>query len=486
MRTAKIPLPSGVYRGLPTDGLPQAIGERMVDCYLDETGTLRKRPGLTLFKDLAVNQGVQGTYWWGRKGWLISVANGRLFKTTGINAVTTEITGGDKLLDSGAVSFDSDSTYLIMANGGRIVLYDGTNNPFYIADQSAPTAVSHVAMFDGYLLALQRDSNIVWYSKSGDIKTWNPLWFSTANFSADNGVALFKAENEIAVFGRDSIEFWYNDGQTPFRRLEYTTQSIGCLAPGSIVYVPGVSSQGMGMAGNANGVWVFMDNLRRIVILKNRNIDIVSMPFDDEIKDLSAISDAKAFYVTIGRRRFYILNFATQGETYVMDMNQNKFAEWGTWSADGGSYGRYIGNTYTYAADWNVHIIGDATSGKLYKMNFDTFLDNGSVIRAFVRTGPISHGVNKRKRSEELRIRLRRGAGDNTSNEPKIRMRWRDDNKSWGNWRGLSMGKIGETEFISRMQRMGMYRTRQYEFSCTENSDFMIADIEEDIQILSL
>jgi hypothetical protein len=119
----------------------------------------------------------------------------------------------------------------------------------------------------------------------------------------------------------------------------------------------------------------------------------------------------------------------------------------------------------------------------VYKVDPSSYQDNGNTIKSLIRTGHINHGTDNFKRSNQLRVRLRRGVGAITG-DPQFSLRWRDQGGAWSNWHSRNMGRAGDPEFFVTFKRMGKYRTRQYEIQHADNSDFTLISIEEDVEDL--
>lgn len=466
-----IPLPRLTYKSVDESALPDAVGARLVDGFINEFGNIVKRPGLnsTVFVNTGEVVKIDGLHWWDEKDIFIIVSNGNIYSVTASDGTFSKL-AGDTLQTSGKVSFAANATTLVMANGGRMVTYDGSANPAFVGDADAPTNVTHVAFLDQYIVALIANSASWQFSAVNDLTTWLALDIFTAESKPDDLVVLTSAYGEIHLFGKTTKESWVTGIEPAFVRVEAGTLETGCIAPDSLV--------------NADGTFIWLDYRRRVVMLSGRTIKRISAPFDDEIRDISPVTDAKGMYISIGRRAFYILNFPTNKVTYAYDLTTEQWAEWGKWDSSDGSYNEFMCNEHAYAKTWDFHLMGDAVTGKVYKFDANVYQDAGATIRTLVRFGHVSHGTTVKKRSNEIKIRLKRGAGDTTGNEPKIRLRWRDDNKDWSNWKTVSLGKMGETNFILRLRRLGFYRTRQYELTHSENTDFILIGMEENIDIM--
>lgn len=467
-----VTLPTKFYKSEDESALPDMVGARLIDGYVDELGIIHKRPGLEVLCDLGSSSEIQGLYWWDALGKTIAVSNGQVYTIDDISGAFTNVTG-DALVTSGKVSFATDGTTLVMANGGRMVTYASGGSTTYMADADAPTTVSYVVWLDGYMLAVDT-SNLgrVYYSSPTDITSWGATDFFTAETDPDALQFIGKKDRVIYLFGKETTEAWWDDGATPFKRIDGMFVETGTLAKDSVAIV--------------RKIWTFFDDQRRISTIEGNNINSVSSAFDDEIRGLRSVSDAIAMSIDLGVRSWYVLTFKTANKTYVWDLTTSAMYEWGIYDSSDGTYDRFRGTVHTYARSWQFNLIGDKSNGKIYKLSTSKYQDDTDEIRTLIRTGHMSHGTNRNKRSNAVRLRVKRGAGlNNATVAPKMSMRWRDNNGAWSNWHQRSLGLIGEQEFFITFRNMGTYRTRQYEIMHSDNSDFILINMEEDIEVLS-
>jgi len=479
MAWTKVPLPRLNYPTLDQAGLPSQLGEKLVDAYIEPLPTgdilIRKRPGFTEFADIGTASGIDGLYWWDAKSKVIACAGGEVHAITDNTGTTADITGTG-LATGTPVTFTTDGSVVVMANQNNMVYYDNTNPTANIADADAPTTVTHVDYLDTYILANDTSNLGRWYhSDVTDYSAWGASSFFNASSKPDALQALLVGNREITLFGKESVEFWFNDGSTPFRRKDFVLER-GCIAKNSVV--------------NCAGTWMWVDDRKRVIAMDvgTRVPRIVSQAVESEIRDLGSITDAQAMFIPIGNRAFYVLSFPTANRTLVYDLSTNGWAEWGNWQSGTSSYDRYLARSYTYAAGWDKFLVGSRKNGKIYEMSFGDYDDDGEEIRVLMRTGNIDHGTNVKKRSNKLRLRLKRGVGSiGAASDPKIMVRWRDDNNEWSMETGLevNLGEAGDYDYYATLSRCGQYRTRQWEFSFTHDADFMIVDLEEDVELMT-
>jgi hypothetical protein len=442
----------------------------VIDGYVNEFDHVPMRPGLISFKDTGTSLPVDGLYWWDEQHCALAVSNSRVWKITDSAGTMTEITGSSALLPSAPVTFATDGTKCAMANGANIVHTD-LSTLTTMADVDAPTAVTHVAYLDGYLLANSAGTAKFFFSSPTDMTAWNALDFASADGEPDRVVAMKTGFREVILLGRTSVEFWIDDGVTPFTRLDGSVQSFGCSAPYSLAKV-----------GNT---WMWLDHERRLVTMQGRAVQAVSTPYDRVIQHYASVDDAIGYVVSVEGYPLYVLNFPTAGQSLVYNYKTEKWSKWGYWNTTTGSYGRFRGNAYCYARDWNMHLVGDWANGLIYKFDRTAFTDNGNPIRTLVRTGHINYGLDVTKRSNRLRVKMKRGAGNSTVSDPQVTMRRRVNNAAqWETERWASLGQVGQHEQTADWYRNGIYKTVQYEFVHSDDSDFILISAQEDVEAL--
>lgn len=431
---------------------------------------LMKRFGLTPFATLGTDAGVDGLYWSDKQRTVLAVSASRVWKVTDSAGTKVELTGSSALNASAPVSFASDGTRVVMANGNNMVHTDFSALTT-MADTDAPSSVTHVAYLDGYVLANQVGTGRCQFSNINDLLNWTALDFFSAESGPDNVVAIKEAYREIIALGRETVEFWANDGVTPFSRLPGSAQPFGTEAPHSLA-----------LAGKT---WMWLDHTRRMATMNGREVVNVSTPYDRVLQRYPAVDDAVGYVVSMDGYPLYVLNFPTARETLVYNYASQQWSKWGYWDSQRGIYQRYRGLSYCYARSWNLHLVGDHANGIIYRADRNVFTDNGNAIRSLLRTGHVTHGSTFTKRSDIVRLHCKRGAGNDSVSDPQIMMRRRVDNKaSWSNERWKSLGKVGQHTPYIDWRRNGIAKSAQYEFVHTDNSDFIVMGAQEMVTAL--
>jgi len=358
-----------------------------------------------------------------------------------------------------------------MANGNGVFT---TDNVTVSNIATAPTDATHVSFMDRYLIANDSGTGLIYWSNLNDPTTWNPLSFAEAELKPDNIIAQRVEGRELVLFGYRSVEFFYNDGVSPFRRYEGGEVTTGVSVAYSVQFVPEVAS------------WFYLDENRHLIRLTNRQPKKLSGPYDEEIQSLATVTDGVSSVIREGGRGWYVITFPTENVTYVYDYQQDAWYKWGNWNSKTVSYDRFIGQVATYDSRSNKFLIGDKNAGIVYSMKSSIYTDNGAEIRANVRTGFISHGTQNRKKSRKVQFRLKRGiAKDGLDTAGEVNVRYRDDyTGTFSNELKIGTGIGGDTRFNTEIYVGGIYRARQWDITSSDNTPFIIGGFEEDVAVL--
>ena len=444
-------------------------------------GSVRFRPGYTQFVDLGISdRKIDGNYFSVRIGTLFSVCNGNLYNIN-INGVAT-LLGSDVFIKGTPVYFEDQGTNVYAVNGGNIVYFDDTTVT-NVTDADAPVAPTNIAFIDGYLLFdVPSNPTRVQFSDLLAPTAYSALNFFSAEGKPDAIKAIRSKDRQLYVFGTETVEVWYNDGDTPFSRRSDIFLEFGVLAKHSVVLM-------------RNSFFMWLDNRRNIIILGGVTPKVVSDPIKHILTNLSqtSLTGAIATEFYMNSTALYKIDFPADGRTFVYDYEKDVWSEWGIYNIGTNSYSMFRGQSFVSIPTWGFDLIGDSQDSIIYKISFNYLTDNGTKIRFLRRTPIIDHGTTSLKRSNSINLKLRRGNGYTNSNfnildtdaEPFIMIRWRDDNMvGYGNWKHFSLGKDGIENQVILIKPMGIYRTRQYEISCSDPFPFILYDMEEDVEIL--
>lgn len=468
----RIALHSKMNRNLDPETIGHEYSVLHHDLFPNENNQLQRCPGLsTAYADMNEVASVDGLYYWKTKGLEVSVCNGKIFSMVIATSVVTELTG-DTLTAGVLVHFQasSDGSTLVMCAGGKMVTWDGiiTNPTAFIADVDAPTAVVDLAMIDRYLLAVEKDTGKVYYSGVADVTSWEADDFFVAEQSADDVKRVITQVNDVDVIGADSIEWWEDDGETPF---VYTGISLnrGTIAPDSVVV--------------ANKLIYFLDQEKQFIKIQSRSWQVVSTYIQKELSELSTVSDAYAYTVNFKGHTWIYLTFPTEKVTYVYDYVLDTWHKRGLWNATTVSWEHFLGRCFSVITDPQIYLVGDRKStGLVYQFSSLAYSDVGDHQRLVWESGNLYFGTSKLKIVNATILKLKRGVTGSPTDAYGI-LQMRDDNGVWNTEEEFSLGAVGEKETIIDFGPTGEYVTRQYRIVITEDVDVKLISMTEDFDV---
>ena len=439
-----------------------AADNRMVNLYPEVTpdngkdaGFLNRAPGLRLLATVGSGP-VRGMWQYGGYGYVVS--SNTLYRVDAAWNVTS--LGG--VLGTGPVSMSDNGTQLFIACNPWSYIYNASTGVLaQITDPDFAGAVT-VGYIDGYFVFNQPNSQTIWVTQLLDGTSVNPLDFASAEGSPDGLVGLIVDHREVWLFGTNSVEVWYDSGNSdfPLERIQGAFNEIGCAAPYSIAKLDnglfwlGSDARGNGIVYRANGY-------------TGQRVSTHAIEF--AIQSYANISDAFAYTYQQEGHAFYVLTFPTGNATWVYDVAT------GAWHERAAFYnGQFSRHASSCQMSFNNEIVvGDCASGNLYAFDLDVYADNGGAQRWLRSWRAIPSGQNNLKRTAQhsLQLDCETGVGLNTGqgSDPQAMLRWSDDGgHTWSNEHWASMGAIGASGTRTFWRRLGMtdkLRDRVYEVS---------------------
>ena len=196
------------------------------------------------------------------------------------------------------------------------------------------------------------------------------------------------------------------------------------------------------------------------------------------------VSTASCDVISCGGIAIVLFTFPVDGQSWAYDYKNDTWVRWGTFNKGTGTHGQFIGQHSCFAKAWNKHLIQSSQDGKIYIIDRNLYTDSERLMVTYRRTGWIDQGVWKRKRIAQLFIKGKVFPRD--SHPPsELMLRWRDDGSPvWSNWVILPLNPDQQGNFIHAMNRMGLYRSRQYEFRISSPVDFALVGANEDVEVM--
>ena len=323
-----------------------------------EPAFLTRAPGLRLLANVGAGA-VRGMNVYG--GYLYVVSGRNLYKVdTSYNfTLLGVVTDG-----TDQVSMANDGNHLFIACNGPSYIYNAATNAFaQITDPDFPGALT-VSYLDGYFVFIEPDSQKVWVTDLLDPTSIDPLNFASAEGDPDGLVSSIVDHSEVWLFGTNSVEVWYNSGNTdfPLQRIQGAFNEIGCAATFSVAKLDnglfwlGADARGQGIIYRAQGY---------------TGVRISTHAVEWQIQQYERIDDAIAYTYQQDGHSFYVITFPTANKTWVYDVATQSWHERAGWLNS--EFTRHRGNCQ--AAFNGEVIIGDYQNGYIYAFDMNVYTD---------------------------------------------------------------------------------------------------------------
>ena len=409
---------------------------------------LRGTPGLVQWVDTGDAGPIRGMC---AKDSILYVVSGQGLYQITLEGTCTQI--GTLSGTTGRVWITDNSFHLIVVDPPAMYLHEyasGTTSP--IGDPDFPGA-SCADFLDGYIVFAKPSSQQIYITAGYDATSIDALDFFSAEANPDGVVTLLVDHRELMLFGTETVEFWYNAGNSdfPLARVQGSTMEIGCGAAGTPATVD-------------NSV-MWLDNRGMVVRAAGYKPEIVSTrKLEREIASLSRTDDAYAFSYTHAGHSFYQLTFPTGDRTYCYD------AATGTWHRRAYTEDLHACLASAYAHFGGRHFVGSREGGIVYELSSTAYDDAGHTITRQWECDLLD-GEGRYVSIPSLYVDMTVGVGleSGQGEDPQLSMIYsNDDGKTWSSEQWASFGKIGDFSEKPIFYRLGAARKRRFRFSITD------------------
>jgi hypothetical protein len=355
---------------------------------------------------------------------------------------------GSLLTSTGHVSIAAIDDEIMVVDGSKGYTYIVSTGTYaQISDSDFPSGAKVVTAQDSYFIVVKDATGQFYISSLNDGQTWSALDFATAEGGPDNLVTCISDRRELWLLGERTTEIWTNTGGSfPFERVSGIFIQHGCAARFSLaqgdntLFWLAKNRAGQGYIVRTDGV--------SVQVVSNRAIT-------EEINDMSTIDDAFAYVYQQDGHEFYVITFPTEDKTFAYDASTGQWHKRSSFDTVNQDYGRHLSNNHAFC--YGNHLVGDYSSGKIYKFNTNTYTDNGETIIRKIISPPIFNN-NQFITLHQLEINLKKAPGlvSGQGDDPQVMVRIsKDGGRTWGNTLFRSAGKIGEYDTNVIYNRLG-------------------------------
>jgi hypothetical protein len=399
---------------------------------------LSNAPGLELWKTLG-DLPVRGTHVVDNT--LYVVAGHLVYKVRndGISTVIGELT-----TTTGKCWLEHNSNFQLgIVDGRNLYVYNWNTSAFVqVILTGQPTSL---AFIDQYFVVSLANSIFFQISNINDALTWPAAQLAAAESSPDPLLVVWNLHRQLYLLGAQTTEIWYDAGTTPM-----PFQSTSGVIDWGLAAVDSVAQ----VADTLAWLGIHRDGGVSAVISSGLQSNVISTPgLEARWRNYSALSNARGFSYRQDGHDCYVLTFPSGNETFVYDFSTQLWHE-----RESFGVGAWIAIDAVRLAD--KLLVGDRTTGKIYKMSPEITLENNNPI---VGRRTSAHYWEDRKRiiCHSLEVEFEYGAlvPPTSSLEPKAQLRWsKDGGHTWSNWNETGLGKTGERERRAIWRRIGLSR----------------------------
>jgi hypothetical protein len=350
--------------------------------------------------------------------------------------------------NAGAVWLAYNGSQVALVDGQTMYVWNGTTFA-QVSDADFPGAAA-LTYQDGYGAFINPDTGQFYLTALYDFTDITSTDYATAEGWPDDLVSIIMNYRELWLFGKETIEVWYNSGASPFpfARVQGGYIEQGCAAAASV-------------AKGDNMVY-WLASTRQVMQGKGYQPQIVSTrKLEREFDNYSIISDAKAFIQIFEGHTFYWLIFPSENKTWVYDASTQIWHQ----RASFPDQGRHRANCYAYFN--GQHVVGDYANGKLYVMSRDYYDDDGTELIASIES-PEIRSEGKRQFFQGFEAQFKRGTVSH-STAPKATLEYSDDGgNTWGPELQADLGNLGEYRTRTIWRRLGSSYNRIFKLSVSD------------------
>ncbi len=456
--------------------------ERCINFYLEKNETpnapspycLLPTPGFELLT--TVNEGpIRG---------IISEVDGRCFFVAGFSLYEWD---GTTATARGTVAADEFQATLCWngPGGGELFITSGdAGYIFTLATNTLTTVLASGArmgaFLDGFFLALDATTGTLQISDLLNGLTWDVTQIAQRTAAADPWIAMTVIHREIWLMGGLTSEVWYDSGAFPFP-----------FAP-----IPGAFIEyGAAASFSANRdveplMWVSRNSSgERLIMLAQgyQATRISTHGIENVINGYDDVSLADSLIYQENGHTFYCVTFPDE-TTWAYDTTEGAWHERAYWNSATSTFEPW--RVSCHALAFGDHVVGSRTSGALYRMSSDLYVDVGDVELRRMRQPPrISGDGQRRINIQRVQLVMDVGIGlgglsTTQGYDPQVMRRAsRDGGRTWGPEKWRSAGRIGEYNARVFWQPCGQARNYVDQFVFTDPVAWRITDGEIELTI---
>jgi len=369
----------------------------------------------------------------------------------------SEISSLEVATNRGIVADNADSNIIRWASNGFVIaLITDDNGYFYDLDLNTVTEITDpiFSSFGTVIDVKYKDGFFFYYTEeyifNGSLVTTNKgqdfdgLSFGSAEIEPDGNVGGGILNNQLYVFGRNTVEIFENIGGSnfPLQRISGAAIQKGCVAKNTITNFQGSLSFLGRDRGESPALWLVQGS-------QLARISTPAIEFYIQGLTQNDWEDAFCWSYQQGGSNFLVLDVGTA--TFVYDSTSSQKSGRLIWhERQSGSidWENFKGWTarLSVSAFGNIYV-GDKTTNKIGKIAYDTYTEYGERISRGVNSQPFESRYNS---VSWVEILAEMGVGNDEIENPSLLLSYSEDQgKTYGNPVAKFFGAAGD--YTSRM-----------------------------------
>ena len=358
---------------------------------------------------------------------------------------------------SGIASMAVNNTQIAIACGSTGYVYD-LDTQALTAQSTGWRGSDRVDVLDGFGVFAEPDTAQFYLSANQDFSTLDPLDFATLEGSTGNVVAWLVKHREAVFIKQNTGEVWYDnpDQDFPLARNSGANIEVGCSAVHSLQKIGGVA------------YWLGRDEQGAAAVFQMAAYQpqrISNHWLEEQLQAIGETPDAYGFTMHFDGLTFYVLQVPGLNTTPCFEVTSGLWFELAEFVD--GEYAPWRGVAHAYV--YGTHVIGDA-DGNLYKLDATKNTNNGDTLVRDRITPHFALPNLKRQRVGSIQFDCDVGQGLPSGQQARLMLRYSDDGgQSWGNWRYLTLGVVGQRKARARATMLGAARDRVWHIRVTDD-----------------
>lgn len=432
-------------------------GAAIENGFITEAKHFTRFPGLSPFTSLGAGR----VYLDSHRGDMIAVTSGGQFFRIDQSGTAEEMTGA-AVAGGGRPTFAHTEDDLLVAAGAAIIRFTGTRTA--ILSNDAPES-SHIGYVDGYTVALEPRSGRFWNSALGHPDQWDALDVFAATGKPSDIRSLFVTPfNELLLCSEISSEQFEQSPQADLPFFRRWLAGEGIKAPYTICW-------------EDNAAWL-VNQKSEFIRLSGQLGQVESFPVQQTLERIDDWSEAWMVRLPIMGQRFILLQaphatnvYGTAGVTLLHDVRTGRWSTLYGWDPVQLTQVRWPG--WSYLRLWDRDFVGG--EGVIYELKSTNYQSQLEPMPTLLRTGHLDAGGTP-FRIDNLQLRMKRGTA--TAAQALLSIRANKDNKGFGRWKRVEVGRPGDFWMRKQLGAFGCCHSVQFEILLTDSVELELVALE--------